>query len=203
VQAAGIDDDGGVQSSDDSRNAGRGLPFPLLGWRRRIGVRFDTSGWGVARAIVAYIAKESILECRHATAKVGVVVLKTSVFNFKVQFGIGIDDAREGGQELVKGRQRDRYWSRMTTTHNALAEVVWPFLMSEMFLVLLPLMKYSVRLFLFLSSVLATDPSLHAPQNRKAKVPLMYCCYPQQWQLSSLGWQPVTIVLRLDAATWP
>lgn len=70
----------------------------------------------------------------------------------------------------------------MTTTHNALAgdaEVVWPWVMSEIFLVLLPhlpLVKYTLHFFLslFLPSVLTTDLSLpwfpYAPQ---ANVPKM------------------------------
>jgi hypothetical protein len=73
-------------------------------------------------------------------------------------------------------------------THNALAggaEVVWPWLMFEIFLVLVqPLMRYTDRLFLFLA--LAIDLSLRFAQSRRANEPEMDPMNSRHWQLSSL-----------------
>jgi len=90
----------------------------------------------------------------------------------------------------------------MTASHNALAggaEVVRPWLMFEDFLVLLlPLMRYTVRLFLFLA--LAIDLSLRLypyVQSWRANEPEMDPMNSGHWELSNLK----LIVLRLDATT--
>lgn len=95
------------------------------------------------------------------------------------EFGIGIDDAREEGKGLVKGVKQIKCPWRMTATHNALAggaEVVWPWLMFEIFLVLLlPLMRYTVRLFLFLAPAI--------------DLPLCLCPYAQSRRANEPDWQ--------------